>query len=411
MNGKILVASHDIYFSWLQEKADETKKKFMNRIKLWLTGSEHVDDSKIINLNDAVSQGNHFENYKIIKFHHNDEIDDETNNALIAYVENGGSLFCASTPWGFLQLHPHKKLTDMCLYQFLKFYTGILFTPAILTLPTECEVSQNQSKYSHFDVALEKACSDPKKMGKYLNTVQSGFDTLCAEEILTAEKINEISEKIITNCKNCGWQIIPSEKHPVTDPGQSGALKLIGKTYNYTEGVKAPGIEEFPGDFKQDPALLENIELKISCQFQERVSTGYYLPAGTTLTVNVSSGSFEGWSVRIGAHSDDLSNCNPMPRWPVVTTVKKFDSEQMNVSSAFGGLIYLESPKAGTITVNLSNVVESPFVDLTKPETVGNWPRRRNAIGLWLGFYFFRVDSLGQKNIYAAIKNNFKSPY
>ena len=383
------MAAHDAYLSWLHEKKHGTKKQFMNRIKLWLTGSEHVDDSEIINLNEAVSQGNHFENYKIIKFHHDHEIDDETQNSILRYVENGGGLFCASTPWGYLQIYPHKKLTDMCLYQFLKNYTGIFFTTECLSLPNESEVCHNKSKYSHFDIALERSCSNPNKIKKYSNTLQTGFDVLFSEGILNTDKMCELQEMVMNECKNCGWHVIPSEKKPVCDVEQLSAIKLIGKGYNYIEGVKAPGIEEFPGDFKQEPELLENIELEISCQFQERVSTGYYLPAGTILVINICSGDYEGWMLRIGAHTDDLSQSCSLPRWPCVSIEKQLSSQQLSVSSAFGGLIYFESPNAGTITVNLSNVVESPFVDLTKPETLNDWPRRRNALGLWYFGKFF----------------------
>ena len=80
---------------------------------------------------------------------------------------------------------------------------------------------------------------------------------------------------------------------------------------------------------------------------------------------------------------DDLGQCCSLPRWPIVCTEKKLDSRQMSISSPFGGLIYFDSPNAGSIVVNLSNVVESPFIDLTKNETIDDWSRRRNAPGLW----------------------------
>jgi hypothetical protein len=299
-----LVAAHDAYLSWLTENTPGTKKKFMNRIKLWLTGSEKVDDSEIANLKDVIGQS--LDGYKIITWQHDLEIDNETNNVVIEYVENGGSLFCGSTPWGYLQIYPHKKLTDMCLYQFLKFYTGIFFTPVCLNLPNESEVSHNKSKYSQFDIALEQVCSNPSKIAKYSNTLQSGFDILYEEGLLTADKILELQEMVMKQCKNCGWNVIPKDKQPVCDIEQINALKLIAKSYNYTESVKAPGVEEFPGDFKTEPELLENIRLEISSQFQERISTGFYLPAGTILIINICSGDYEGWCVRIGAHSDDL---------------------------------------------------------------------------------------------------------
>jgi hypothetical protein len=56
----------------------------------------------------------------------------------------------------------------------------------------------------------------------------------------------------------------------------------------------------------------------------------------------------------------------------------------MSISSPFGGLIYFDSPGPGSIYVCLNNIVESPFIDLTKPATIEDWPRRRQSSGLWV---------------------------
>jgi hypothetical protein len=56
----------------------------------------------------------------------------------------------------------------------------------------------------------------------------------------------------------------------------------------------------------------------------------------------------------------------------------------MSLSTPFGGLIYFESPGPGSIYASLNNVVESPFIDLTKAATIEDWPRRRQSSGLWV---------------------------
>jgi hypothetical protein len=86
----------------------------------------------------------------------------------------------------------------------------------------------------------------------------------------------------------------------------------------------------------------------------------------------------------IGSHSDDLSNCNEIKRWPCVTICKELASSNLVLSSPFGGLIYLISPEnGGQINFTMNNIVESPFIDLTQPNTVNDWERRKNASGLW----------------------------
>ena len=75
--------------------------------------------------------------------------------------------------------------------------------------------------------------------------------------------------------------------------------------------------------------------------FQERLSTGYYLPAGIEMSVKVTNGNHKGWKLRIGAHTDNNTNLKKYVRWPVVSIMKLLD-EEMVVSSPFGGLVYFE---------------------------------------------------------------------
>ncbi len=233
----------------------------MDNVKKWLTGSTDVNDSEIINLNEVTENGKQFEDYKIIKWHHDHEIDDATQLQLLGYVENGGkmlniskfylifmkilgnfskgSLFCGSTPWGYLQIYTDRNLTDMCLHNFLKNYTGIIFTPQCLSLPDKMEVSKNMAKYSNLETAIEKIKSNPKDIEKYLNTIQHGI------EFLDKSQINEMKTHIMNGFKNSNMNFIPSEAKPVCDSHSISATKMICKCY--VEGEKAQGIKEFPG--------------------------------------------------------------------------------------------------------------------------------------------------------------------
>lgn len=134
------------------------------------------------------------------------------------------------------------------------------------------------------------------------------------------------------------------------------------------------------------PDLLENVELELTCNFAERLSTGYFLPAGVPLVVDVKQDITKGWMLRIGAHTDDLTNCSDFNRWPCITQCDVLNTGRACFSSPYGGLIYLESPGQGQIKLCLKNVLEAPFYDLTKPETIRDWNRRRNSPGLWLEY-------------------------
>ena len=51
-----------------------------------------------------------------------------------------GGLFCAATPWSFLQLNPNNKLSDIQLYNFLMRF-GIEYTPNCMKTPPSIDIS------------------------------------------------------------------------------------------------------------------------------------------------------------------------------------------------------------------------------------------------------------------------------
>ena len=66
------------------------------------------------------------------------------------------------------------------------------------------------------------------------------------------------------------------------------------------------------------------------------------MPAGATLLINSKSGAnIKDWSILIGCHSDDLSGCSELKRWPCVTIQKQLLSDLVILSSPFGGNLYL----------------------------------------------------------------------
>lgn len=263
------------------------------------------------------------------------------------------------------------------MFHFLKENTGIIFTPKILSLPDEISVCQNRAKHSHFDYAFERVTKNPEKLIKYCSTIDKGIFTVTQEGFLDKEKIFNFQQLLKQNSK----KIVPSSENPVKSTEEKAKVNLIGKCLICIGETKAPGVQDFPGDFEDSPELLENIDLEIDTKFREWVSTGYYLPAGINLKAKI-DGNLTGWSIRIGAHSDNIENCDFLTRWPCVTVTRNL-SHEMVLCSPFGGLIYFESSNSGSIKVNLTNVVMAPYFDLTKLETIKNWSERKNAPGLW----------------------------
>lgn len=88
-NGKIVATGHDCYLIWLHEEENQLTVNFMNNLKHWLTG-ESIDDSMIIDFGDAIKNSEPLDNYKLIKWHHDFDPEEEEIQMLLSYVENGG---------------------------------------------------------------------------------------------------------------------------------------------------------------------------------------------------------------------------------------------------------------------------------------------------------------------------------
>lgn len=86
----MLVFSHNCYLSWLDNPENELMEKFSKNIKAWLTGDGDCENSQIANFVDAVSSDSDLEEYKILKWNHDDRVTEEQKAKLLNYIEFGG---------------------------------------------------------------------------------------------------------------------------------------------------------------------------------------------------------------------------------------------------------------------------------------------------------------------------------
>lgn len=303
----------------------------------------------------------------------------------VHFDHHKGSIICATCPWGWLQLNPGMSLNDMPLNTFLKSF-GMTFTSKCLFIENEIPVADNQATYSNFKLALNKLLTldipDEDEM-RYLQTVSYGFAAL--QEIkndlsflMTPEQLERIHSMYEVELNR-----IPTKKAPICDQRCKAYATIFGKCLGIKQFCKAPGICEFPGDFTDDVALLlqENVQIELEAKFEDEWhSTGFYLPAGVGGTVKVlECDDLEAWTVRIGAHADDLSACESITRWPCISSVvrmcgRETECPEIVISSPFGGLVYFESSRVDAkIKAVLGNVVESPYFDLKDSKSLKKW--------------------------------------
>ncbi|NXL67720.1 TCAF factor, partial [Chordeiles acutipennis] len=97
-------------------------------------------------------------------------------------------------------------------------------------------------------------------------------------------------------------------------------------------------------------------------------STGLYVPPRRLVTLHFPASAIAAnLEVQIGCHTDDLSSAAEMKRPPLVVKKFKVEKNTMEVSSLWGGLIYIVVPKESTlgrISVTIKEAVQAPFFRL-----------------------------------------------
>ena len=153
-------------------------------------------------------------------------------------------------------------------------------------------------------------------------------------------------------------------------------------------GVKAPNVNLWPGDLETKTNLLSNVNLDIvSARLQnELISTGYYVPPGVDLHVEVQSMTSSGdWYVQIRLEENSLWSQNEYFRYPVSSVRRVLNAQsKIRISSSFGGLLYFRAPKSGSLKVLVSNVVKSPFYNFADQGSISSFNNQLLSLpGVW----------------------------
>ena len=272
----------------------------------------------------------------------------------------------------------------MSLNKFLSL-CGICFTPDLCSVESRrFLVNKNLAINSHFGNSINSLANDMNQSIKLEKLITNGIQYL---PIDVASKHLEKLQKILYAYICARYK--PTSKTSVTCPIGRSLLNISSKVYQMfstcgLRPIRAPNIDEFPGNYNYSSyPQATNTVVSIKSKFDEFHCTGYYMAAGSIVRCLVLEGNPAGWTMRIGAHTDDLSTMSSLNRWPLVSSSVKMKRD-MSISSAFGGLIYIESPKGNSsIKIKLENVIEAPYFDLKKPETISNWSKNCKSPGLW----------------------------
>jgi hypothetical protein len=190
---------------------------------------------------------------------------------------------------------------------------------------------------------------------------------------------------------------------------------LIDQTYNANnlkrfkrllEGKKFETSAYFPGAVKppSNPNAVETATINASqpTAWGQPVSgqdnparrpTGCYLAPGSIAILRVPSELInKGYSVRVGAHSWDLSKKPSIKRLDRVSIVYPIEERDTLIAHPLGGNIYIEVPyeaDAGVVKIAFKNVVRAPFFSARSFDktTLAQWNKtERNHPGAWADF-------------------------
>jgi len=175
--------------------------------------------------------------------------------------------------------------------------------------------------------------------------------------------------------------------------------------YNNPGGFKFGSHTDFPGPCAPPAAPPVSHTVAINGSFPvtfgrntqqwtlpARKPTGTYLAPGTIATVTVPSALVnQGYKVRVGAHSWDLSGRAPVERLERATRLYPLDAETIEIASPYGGGIYIEVPigsDAGVVNVTVTGAVRAPYFSAKTfhQTTPAEWLVERTHLAPWADF-------------------------
>lgn len=353
---------------FLKGSEPESAKSLKKNVLAWVTKGRHTSGWEIV----EITNGNitKHDNNTVRVWKCSQKLSMNSVDDLLKYVFEGGNLVLGVTPWGYLQIHGG-SLETIPPYVFLK-KVGIYLTEGYIDMNNPARVEENIAPEAHTGRSLKDLADGALEPSSDITrAIASIPEKDCAEVLMELGLCN-------IHCKP------PTDQRPLDGKEMSRAL-LANVSLKRTCKV-APGVDHFPGNFSSPPPI-SCLELSIDSIFSEAHPVGAYLPAGGTLSIQALRGNLNGWRIQVGCHTDNLSHGNhkALKRWPDITVSCTLNDGTTEVSSSFGGSIYMWSPEGKrSVTIFLRNVVLSPIY--RHSEDIAEWPKSRQNPGLWADF-------------------------
>ena len=317
------------------------------------------------------------------------------------FIAAGGGFITASTGWGWAQ--GGRNLANEFTGNKLLSPLGLVFGGGFAGKTTAKGYAvEPVSPLTHAGKALDAARANTKLAKDDLAQASAAL-TLAAQSLPADDKSFLPQLKALRS--QPGVNTAPTAKSPVK-ADQLAARVLVSLDGRELETLppaqlKAhPSAASFPGSVPAE-AKRETATVSVDPRVPGWHSTGLYAAPGEVVTVRVPASSANaGWKIRIGAHSDRLWHLDSWKRFPDVSRSYAVKAAETQVASAFGGLLFVETPKASDaaeVKVEFAGAVRAPHYVHGKT-TLAEWKELRVAPAPW--------GELGTKKIVLSLPSS-----
>lgn len=302
------------------------------------------------------------------------------------FIADGGGFITCSTGWGWAQ--GGRSLANEFLGNKLLAPLGLVFGGNMTGKTTAKGYAvEPVSPLAHAGKALDAARTGTKLAKDDLAQASAAL-TLAAQSLPADDK--SFLPKLKALRSQPGVNTTPTAKAPVK-ADQLAARVLVSldgrelETLSPAQLKAHPSAATFPGPVPAD-AKRETATVSVNPHVPGWHSTGLYAAPGEVVTVSMpASFANAGWKIRIGAHSDTLWHLDSWKRFPDVSRSYVVKAAETKVASAFGGLLFIETPKASDgakVKIEFTGAVRAPHYVHGKT-TLAEWKLIRSTPAPW----------------------------
>lgn len=263
----------------------------------------------------------------------------------------------------------------------------------------------------------------PGKILKHLKYIENNIDSLGKDEVI----LSQVLELVDLYETNKGPLFMNEGTRNGLDPSDHSGVELdwamfqiqqgiidrvytlenINRYSGILNGAKFKTAKYFPGDVLPPSDPTSSYEVNINCSMPEvwwgepvmycedmaRRPTGAYVAPGSIVTISVPPSIVnQGFIIRVGAHSWDLSNKPTYKRLSRVSVTFPIVSTETQIANPLGGGIYIEVPykaEFGMLPIEITNAVRSPFFSARSFDktSLAEWQNtERKHPGPWADF-------------------------